>query len=278
MQHRLLTKGLALAAGLLLAATTITPATAGPTTINRGSYAALGDSYAAGVGNETLLPGAAKSGRTAEAYPVLLAGQWNRVAFLASSGATTEQVLMNQVPKVPESVDQITLTVGGNDVGFISVAQTCAGAPDYCEAAIEVARSALPGVAGNLSALIGALRAQAPKATIFVTGYPQVFQPMEVATDMYYCPALELEGMPEIDPGLLHEADLAVAGLNAVIRGVAMASGAVYVDVEVPEGICTAPDGYIFATTLDGGVPLHPTAFGQQVYADAIAGADFVTG
>ena len=73
---------------------------------------------------------------------VPLAGQWNRVAFLASSGATIDEVLMKQVPKVPESANQITLTVGGNDVGFMTVAQACAEAPSRCQGAILAAAQA----------------------------------------------------------------------------------------------------------------------------------------
>ena len=55
-------------------------------TPNRGRYAALCDSYAAGVGNQPL-KNAGVSLRSAAAYPVLLADQVNNVTFLAVSGA-----------------------------------------------------------------------------------------------------------------------------------------------------------------------------------------------
>ncbi|AQX15410.1 hypothetical protein BCR15_03830 [Tessaracoccus lapidicaptus] len=263
MQHRLLTKGVALAAGLLLAAAAITPAAAGPLSPNRDRYAALGDSYAAGVGVSS-----------SEAYPALLAGKVNKVTTVAESGATTVQVLAEQVPMVPSTAQQITLTVGGNDVGFIAVAQACASDPAACEGAIAAAASGLPAMGQSLATLIGALKIKAPQATIYVTGYPHVFQPMSLPGDMYSCPALQMPGMPEIDPADLAAADIAVTGLNSVIHGAAMATGAVYVDVDMPAGICTAPDMYI-AATWDGGVPLHPTAAGQVVYAAAIEAAGF---
>ncbi len=119
---------------------------------------------------------------------VPLAGQWNRVAFLASSGATIDEVLMKQVPKVPESANQITLTVGGNDVGFMTVAQACAEAPSRCQGAILAAADKLGDMGADLGLLITALKTQAPKATIFVTGYPQIFQPSLTEG----CPALPL--------------------------------------------------------------------------------------
>lgn len=65
--NRILTGLLAGAAALALAAAGGTTASAAqPVLVNRGLYAALGDSFAAGVGNPTL-PGAGTSGRSASA-------------------------------------------------------------------------------------------------------------------------------------------------------------------------------------------------------------------
>ena len=273
MQHRLLTKGLALAAGLLLAATAITPATAVPNphpmTLR---YTALGDSYAAGLGAGLPLYQDA-SGRSSEAYPVQLVGKAYKVNFLAYSGYEIADV-MAQVTSVPTTTRRITLTVGGNDVGFMTVAQTCAETPSLCQDAILAAAEELGDMGADLGLLIMALKTQAPKATIFVTWYPQIFQPSLTLG----CPAL-----PLLPVEALYAADSAIEslnpaiqpGLNDVIQGVAMGAGAVYVDVNVPQGICTAPDVYIFATTLNGGVPLHPTAAGQAAYAAAIMAAGF---
>lgn len=254
MQHRLLAKGVALAAGLLLAAAAITPAAAGPLSPNRDRYAALGDSYAAGLGVSA-----------SEAYPALLAGKVNKVTTVAESGATTVQVLADQVPMVPSTAQQITLTVGGNDVGFIAVAQACASDPAACEGAIAAAASGLPAMGQSLATLIGALKIKAPQATIYVTGYPHVFQPSMTSG----CPSL-----PTIPAGALFAADAAVDSMNGVIQQAAVMTGAVYVDVDMPARMCTAPNGYI-AATWDGGVPLHPTAAGQAVYAAAIGAAGF---
>lgn len=288
MQHRLLTKGLALAAGLLLAASIITPATAGPETPNRGRYAALGDSYAAGLGNETLLPGGGVSGRTAEAYPVLLAGAANKVTFLASSGATTQIVLADQVPLIPRGARQITLTVGGNDIGFGVVALACAGDPASvaCVTALANAQQALLELPDDLGELMTAVRTRAPHAQIYVTGYPLLFQPLAQAE--FCAPIQQLN--PLITPPTLLQADALVVGLNAVIEGVVVTASfqdarVEFVDVtdEFPTGLCGGnliypplPDPA--ATPPFASSSLHPTALGQQAYADAIADANFVTG
>ncbi|WP_353083242.1 GDSL-type esterase/lipase family protein, partial [Tessaracoccus lapidicaptus] len=160
---------------------------------------------------------------------------------------------------------KITLTVGGNDVGFIAVAEMCASDPSSCETAIATAAAALPTMGQNLAGLLAAVHAQAPQATIYVTGYPHVFQPSMTSG----CVSL-----PTIPAGALFAADAAVDSMNSVIQQAAVMTGAVYVDVDMPEGICTAPNGYI-AATWDGGVPLHPTAAGQAVYAAAIEAAGF---
>lgn len=258
MQRRFIVKAVALTAGLLLAAAAVTPAAAGPSTPNRGRYAALGDSYAAGVG---VTP--------SEAYPALLAGKLNKVTFLAESGATTVDVLTEQVPMIPATATQVTLTVGGNDIGFATVALACAADPTACAGAV----AAVPAMQANLAALIAAITAQAPQATVYVTGYPHLFQPVLTA-DGPYCPTMSALSAATA------QADGAVTVLNGAIAHVAGQAGATYVPVDVPAGLCTAPDGYIFAPAPDGMggfLPrsLHPTAAGQQAYADAIEGAGF---
>lgn len=285
--HQLLKGLLAGAAVLALAATGVTTASAAPgILVNRGLYSAVGDSFAAGVGNPTL-PGADASQRSAFAYPVLLAGTANKVTFLAATGATTTDVYA-QVAMVPGGARQITVTVGGNDVGFASLALACAGgfATDACTAAQVAAQAGLQALPDNLAAVLTALRAQAPNAHIYVTGYPLLFQP-EMTLTGPSCPALPY------DANVLFTADQITGNLNGVIAGVVASlssTGSVieYVDVTGPaafggHGLCDAADSYIFPPTFDPttSMPmpssLHPTPAGQLAYAEAIAAAGFST-
>ncbi len=280
-------KGLLVGAiSLTIAATGVSTASAAePRPVNRGHYAAVGDSFAAGVGNPTLRDAGA-SLRSADAYPVLLAGRPNKVTFLAASGATTATVLA-QVAYVPGGARQITVTVGGNDIGFASLAIACAAglqAP-ACSAALAAAQTGLATLPGSLTAVIAALHTRAPAAHIYVTGYPLLFQPQMTLTGPS-CPVLPY------DPTTLATADQFTATLNSVISGVVSgvdAAGpvATYVDVTGRDafgghGLCDGRASYIFPPTFDPatGLPLssslHPTRRGQMAYADAIADRGFV--
>jgi lysophospholipase L1-like esterase len=277
---------LAGAAALTLAVTGVTTASAAqPVLVNRGLYAAVGDSFAAGVGNPTL-PGAGASLRSADAYPVLLAGKATKVTFLAASGATTATVLA-QVPYVPGGARQITVTVGGNDFGFVSLAMGCAGGlqTPSCSAAQSAARAGQQALPVNLTGVITALHAQAPAAHIYVTGYPLLFQP-QMTISGPSCP------LPYAATALA-AADQITATLNGVIAGVVSgvdSTGSVvtYVDVTGRDafgghGLCDGAASYIFPPTFDPGtsVPmpssLHPTPAGQMAYAEAIVDAGFRT-
>lgn len=284
MTHRIVKGLLAGATALLVGLSVALPASAGPDAPNRGRFAALGDSFAAGVGN-TPIRGAGDSLRSSEAYPVLLAGATNKVTFLAASGATTADVTANQVRTMPTGVRQVTLTLGGNDVGFADVALDCAaglGSPD-CNAAMTAAGEAMVALPVNLAATITAVRTRAPGATIYVTGYPQLFQPTGGT-----CQTLQIAQFP-YDPFALLTADGAVLELNQTIEGtvnaIALATkdqNLKYVDVTGEfdgYGMCN-PAGYIFppAPVPGGFAPssLHPNAAGQEAYAEALTDAGFV--
>lgn len=254
------TVAVAAIAALALVGAAAQPADAGPLTPNRGRYAALGDSYAAGVGNPSL-KNSGTAGRSAAAYPVLLADGVNKVTFLAVSGATTARVATDQVPQIPRGVEQVTLTVGGNDVGFSQVVGACTTSTfQACALAVNDASARIPGMMAGLADLIDEIEEQAPRAEIYVTGYPILFQAPGV-----YCG-------PEIAV-----VDAANAQLNAAIETVATSSGATYVDVASEfegHGICSA-DSWILRAGSPA--PLHPTAAGQQAYADAVEATDFTS-
>lgn len=252
-----------IAAGLgaiALVTGTVAPAQAGPNTPNRGRYAAVGDSFAAGVGLP-VLKNVGQSLRSAGAYPVLLAGKDNKVTFLAASGATTADVLAGQIAGIPDTARQVTVTVGGNDVGFAHVAGTCLTAPQACKATLNAAAAKIPAAGAGVVATVAAIKQRAPGAEVYVTGYPQLFQPFSGPG----CASLPLFALVGFDA--------ATMGLNGTIHQAAMASGATFVDVTddfAGHGLCSA-DSWIQGP---GGVaPLHPTADGQQAYADALAGA-----
>jgi lysophospholipase L1-like esterase len=241
------------------------------------TYSALGDSFAAGVG-----------AGPAEAYPVVLATWGNlNLNFLAVAGGTTATVAADQIPLIPHTTEQVTLTVGGNDLGFVTKATACFTNPTASCAFDAADRVKLKTLTKSLSADIKAIHAAAPAATIYVTGYPLLFQ---AAPGSGFCVAgYQPTGLLGISEARANALDADAVALNSAIMS-AIARGtqryANYVDVTVAftgYGLCGTqapnPDTYInpvLVTTsgVDAG-SLHPNAAGQQAYADSIRAKGF---
>ncbi|MBA2696972.1 MAG: SGNH/GDSL hydrolase family protein [Actinobacteria bacterium] len=140
------------------------------------TYVALGDSYSAGVG--TYAP-TDSCYRSPYGYPVLIAQRRAlQLNYQACSGAVTSDVAANQVGSLTSATDYVTMTIGGNDVGFADVITECAqpGWISNCKGAISDARTILnqrmPGRYHNLFATIDN---RAPNADIVIGGYPRLF-------------------------------------------------------------------------------------------------------
>src|SRR5918997_1009661 len=87
-------------------------------------YDALGDSYASGYG----VPPYGACGRSQSAYAVQLDGR-QRIAlddFVACAGATTTSMVAGgQLAALDADTDLVTLTIGGNDIGWSQAVQAC---------------------------------------------------------------------------------------------------------------------------------------------------------
>lgn len=255
MKHRLLKGLLATAAAVAL---TGTPALAAP--VDPTAYAAVGDSYAYGLG----LP-------TARAYPAQLVNGPKKVTLLAMpTGATTSSVLV-QVAQIPATATQVTVTVGGNDVGFVDVATACAVSQTACEAAIGAAAGAIGNLPINVASVAVAVAGKAPEATVYVTGYPYLFQPSGDPVSGFTCTAL-----PGYDAGAMAAFDQATGMVNSAIAGGAAGAGATYVDVTAAfagHGLCQGDKSW--TQGLTDPAPLHPTSQGQRAYARTVEAAGF---
>lgn len=86
------------------------------------TYAALGDSFSSGNFEPFTEPGD-PCDRSYGAYPELY--DKDKVDFLACSGATSANVLENQVPKVPKGTKLVSVTAGGDDVNLFGVFKVC---------------------------------------------------------------------------------------------------------------------------------------------------------
>ena len=158
------------------------------------SYVALGDSYSSGVGTRTYLDSSSCK-RSAYAYPQLVAAQKGyTLDFRACSGATVATVTSGQLAALTSSTRYVTISVGGNDAGFVDVLTECA-TPFWagdCDGAVDGAqayiRSTLPA---RLTTLYTSIRSRSPQAKVVVVGYPHVFNGEDCNAATWFSPAEE---------------------------------------------------------------------------------------
>ena len=247
-------------------------------------YTALGDSYAAGplIPNPLTPLGCLKSsnnyGRIAQRT---LAFAEYRDA--TCSGARTDHMTATQNvspgPNPPQfnslSADNtlVTLQIGGNDIGFSSIAEDCVslnpfGSPcknQYTAGGVDQISQRIAETAPKVDAVLDDIRTLSPNARVLVVNYSAIFPhtgngcypQMPVARgDVAYLRAKQQE-------------------LNAMLADQAAANGAGLVDVyaaSVGHSACAAPglrwvEPFVPANAA---APLHPNLLGMRAMADMI--------
>ncbi|MET7961948.1 SGNH/GDSL hydrolase family protein [Micromonospora zamorensis] len=176
MPHRPLARALAVLVALFTAAlgAVLVPGTAQAAAVN---YVALGDSYSSGVGAG---PYDLSCLRSQKSYAPLWAAAHGVTSFnfRACGGAVTADVLNDQVSALSASTTLVTITIGGNDAGFVNVITSCRfGSTSTCTNAVNTAKAfATSTLAGRLDATYAAIRNRAPNARLIVLGYPRLFE------------------------------------------------------------------------------------------------------
>ena len=260
------------------------PSASPPTPVR---WIAAGDSYAAGVG----APGnKGRCGITDAAMAPLarslLDGDVAIDAFThaACSGAVIDDVLGQvQATKAADaetSVNLVTVTVGGNDVGFAKVLEDCLGLDDVlgrspggrsrsCDVTEDELVGRVDALSDRLVALYTSIVAELePHGVLIVVGYPQVY------ADPKHWPDATCEGMSKTDATILRAAD---AELDARTAKAAEAAGATYVsmlDTFEDHEVCGPATRFMNGVKLDRNGPrasFHPNAAGEQAEAAAVA-------
>jgi lysophospholipase L1-like esterase len=158
-------------------------------------YVALGSSMAAGPGIRPAAPGAPfGSGRSARNYAHLVAEQENfDLVDVTFSGATTAHVLAErqrsaqpQVDALDGSEELVTITIGGNDVGYVPLLMA-ASLPTIARRLLAgrlaelldrgARERALDDVADSLHAVGTAVRRRAPRARVIFVDYLTLLPP-----------------------------------------------------------------------------------------------------
>jgi len=227
------------------------------------AYVALGDSYSSGVGTRTYINDGTSCDRSLYAYPELVAGRiGDTLTFDACSGATTSDVLNNQLSHLNSGTSLVTISIGGNDAGFTDVITKCALPWPYnCTSdinnAISFIQNTLPG---RLDNVYNAIHSRASNAQVVVVGYPRLFNGQT-------CNALAR--ISSTEEGQLNNAADVLAGVTAAR---AKAHGFGFVDPRTAfstHEICSSSE-WLNGLSDPVSESYHPNRSGHVGYADLV--------
>jgi lysophospholipase L1-like esterase len=222
-------------------------------------YVALGDSYSSGVGAGNYIGSSGSCDRSTNAYPALwdAANQPASYVSEACSGATTATVLSSQLSALSAATTLVSITVGGNDVGFSSVMETCVlESTSSCASAVNHAESLMTSqLPGELDGVLDAINADAPSARVVVLDYPDLYD----LTRSSSCIGLSTADRTDLNNGANE--------LDSQIQAAAARHGDVFADVRnafSSHQICDSSSWLHSVNFLDVSESYHPTASGQS--------------
>jgi hypothetical protein len=247
-------------------------------------YVSLGDSYTAGPLIPKQQPDPLGCLRSDHDYPHLTATALHLSLTDAScSGAETKDMTSAQsVPlggtnppqfdAIDKSTKVVSLGIGGNDIDFSTIVENClATSPSgptavgqtcksfYDAGGVDQLAAVISATAPKVAAVITGIRARAASdAKIFVMGYPALLP----ATGTGCWPQMPLT---TTDVPYLRQVALE---LNGMLRSVATANGATYVDTytsSLPFNACTPAATRYVEPLIPGNAaaPVHPNARGM---------------
>ncbi|NNF64066.1 MAG: hypothetical protein HKN07_07380 [Acidimicrobiia bacterium] len=269
------------------------------------SYVALGDSYSAGEGNPPFLPVPGNEGgchQSDVAYSRVLrdgvydlgAGELD-LSFEACAGAKLKNIVSVpqdargethavQLNSIGPEADLVTISVGGNDVGFSNLMQHCATQfscwrDEYVDltngrtlTAEEYLITRVRLLAPELRNFYTTLRERAgDDSTIVVVGYPEFFD------DGLFVGCKEVGVFSRLERSWINNW---IVRFDRLMEELAADAGVHYVSVvDVFKGhrVCEGGDQWLTGhelaarKNLTGDASFHPTEDGQRAYASAIA-------
>ena len=257
-----------------------------------GPFVALGDSYSAG----NLIPDSPAGSpagclRSTHNYSGDVAAVIGAASYIdaACSGATTIDMTQQQSTAIGTNPPQlnslasndslVTLTIGGNDVGFSAILEKCIvlsatspfGHPcqqHYTAGGADQLAAAVAATGPKVAAVLQAIRGRAPQARILLVGYPGILP--STGTGCW-----PLVPIAHGDVPYLRGTELA---LNQMLAQVAAENGATFVDTYTAttgHDVCTARgtkwiEGLVPTSPA---YPFHPNRLGQQAMANQVLAA-----
>ena len=259
------------------------------------TYVAMGDSFSAGtfIANQIPPTGCFRSDHS---YPHLAAPAVGlpKLVDVTCSGATTENMTQPQAlptgganPPQLDALDVmtglVTLTIGGNDVGYWStVANGCVAASPVgtpCQDTFVVGgqdtiSQRIASAAPKVAAVLDAIHQRAPRARVLIVAYEAIFPegPLTPGGPEGCFPQLPYA------PGDVPYLRAKQRELNAMIQQQAAAHGATFVDAStasIGHDACrTAAVRWVEPASVQGvGYALHPNVAGMTGAKDALLAA-----
>ncbi|WP_327312248.1 SGNH/GDSL hydrolase family protein [Streptomyces sp. NBC_01235] len=271
----------------------------------KGPYVALGDSYTAGPKIPDQGGSPAGCDRSDRNYPALVARRLGLPAAdfrdVSCSGATVTDLTAAQstdhgtnpaqLSALSDRTRLVTLGIGGNDIGFASLVKSCvkSGVLRFALSALEAGtgnavdagdapcraryvsdggdevRQRIEAADERLGEALAEVRRRAPKARVYVVGYPAILPAgtADCGSEM---------GLAAGDVTYLHDKE---QQLNRMLRERAGKAGAGYVDTYTPSvGRDACADRQVRwvepLVPLAPAASVHPNERGEQGMADAV--------
>ncbi len=249
-----------------------------------GRAVILGDSFASGEGNGKYgsLGSAPSCHASASAHGRLLVGVLGmdrRASFAACTGARVGDLTARrdarpaQLDRLDGDTSLVTLSIGGNDLGWADALKNCAVRASACRSGTpldQALTARIRAMGATLERTYTEVRRRAPHARILVTGYPRFF-PTSPEAD--YTQAFGL--ITVFDPATQRWANRRLVEFNRTIRNAAKRAGVEYVemtDAFAGHELTTEHPWYHGIEYQAGWPPIepatmHPTARGQAAMA-----------
>ncbi len=251
------------------------------------NYVGLGDSYAAGplIPNQSLEPlGCLRSDHNYAHLAAPTIGLPLRDA--SCSGATTANMTESQSvefgtnPPQFNSLDaettKVSITIGGNDIGFSEVAESCITLNPFSHPCLDkydpgghdILAERIADTAPKVAAVLQGIHARSPKAKIYVLNYPAIF------------PETGFGCWPQMPIGFQDVPYLRKTeqGLDAMLATQAALNGATLVNwynASIGHDACKSSSNRWVEPLVPGelAAPIHPNKAGMQGGANALIAA-----
>lgn len=240
-----------------------------------GPYVSMGSSFAAGLGIAPYAEGApARCARSTRNYARQLAALRGLALVDAGcSGATTAALLAPwgelpaQIDSVTPDTRLVTLTVGGNDIGYVGglFGASCrARSEPNCQTETTATEADYVALKTAMTKLVAEIRGRAPKAVVAFVQYPAVLPPTGV------CAATPLSDTSAA------AARAKAARLAKITAEVAREGGALLIAADrFSQGhdACAAEPWMNGYPAPPGAVPYHPNLAAMTAIAEALDAA-----